>query len=202
MIELKKANRDAINYACLHFHYARRTPAAAYSYNVYNDKHEWCGVIIYGFGAAPQIACPFGMERGEVIELVRVALNGKQPCTSECVAASIKQLHRDAPQIKLIVSYADMDQDHAGTIYQATNWIYLGVFGKMKNANYIINGKKYHNKTITDKHWTRDFIAKLDPNYKELLATGKHKYIYIYDKKLRKEWQKKSLPYPKNCVNS
>ena len=66
------------------------------------------------------------MANGEVLELVRVALNGKQPCTSECVAASLKQIHKDAPQVKLVVSYADMDQEHIGTIYQATNWLYLG----------------------------------------------------------------------------
>ena len=54
------------------------------------------------------------MKTGEVMELVRVALNGKQPCTSECVGAAIRQLHKDEPQVKLIVSYADMDQGHSG----------------------------------------------------------------------------------------
>lgn len=126
MITLKRATPEAIRYACLKFHYAKVVPSAQYAYNVYNEQGEWCGVIIYGIGANVHIATPFGMANGEVLELVRVALNGKQPCTSECVAASLKQIHKDAPQVKLVVSYADMDQEHIGTIYQATNWIYLG----------------------------------------------------------------------------
>jgi hypothetical protein len=31
----------------------------------------------------------------------------------------------------------------------------------------------------------------------EVSSLGKRKYIWVYDKKLRKEWQKKALPYPK-----
>jgi len=197
MITLTKATGEAVKYACLHFHYAKRVPSAWYSYNVYNENKEWCGVIVYGNGAGPHIQDPFGMKIGEVVELVRVALNGKQPCTSECVAASIKQLHKDAPQVKLIVSYADMDENHTGIIYQATNWIYLGIYGKGPAMNLIINGKKYHNKTIHNKHWSREYIRQLDPNYQEVPAVGKHKYIFVFDKKLRKEWQKKALPYPK-----
>lgn len=197
MITLKKATGEAVKYACLHFHYAKRVPSAWYSYNVYNENKEWCGVIVYGNGAGPNIQAPFGMAIGEVVELVRVALNGKQPCTSECVAASLKQLHKDAPQVKLVVSYADSGQDHIGTIYQATNWIYLGVFAKGNALDYVINGKKYHNKTIHNKHLTEDAIRAIDPNYKKLGSAGKYKYIWVYDKRLRKQWQARALPYPK-----
>lgn len=126
MITLKRASAKAIRFACLNFHYAKAVPQASDAYNVYNEDQEWCGTIIFGTGANVNIANPFNMVRGEVCELVRVALNGKQPCTSECVGAALRQLHKDEPQIKLVVSYADMDQDHYGTIYQATNWIYLG----------------------------------------------------------------------------
>ena len=147
MIELRKATPKAIRYACLHFHYAKSVPSVQYGYNVYQDG-EWCGVILYGSGATPNIASPFGMIQGEVLELVRVALNGKQNTTSECVAASLRKLHEDAPQIKIVVSFADEDQNHVGTIYQATNWIYLGRYNKGERAAFIINGKKTHPRTI------------------------------------------------------
>ena len=139
MIELKRASAKAIRYACLHFHYARSVPANQYSYNVF-ENGEWCGVIIYSSGANNHIASPFGLVQGEVLELVRVALNGKQSHTSECVAASLKQLHKDAPQIKIVVSYADMDEGHKGIIYQATNWIYLGG-GRTYSINDLIREK-------------------------------------------------------------
>ena len=155
MITLKRATREAISYACLKFHYAKAVPAAYNAYNVYNDRSEWCGVIIFGGGATPNIIKPFGMKTGEVMELVRVALNGKQPCTSECVSAALRQLHKDEPQVKLIVSYADMDQGHYGTIYQATNWIYLGTVNEGLLAAFIIHGKRMHRKSVHSHGWVQ-----------------------------------------------
>lgn len=203
MITLKRATPEAIRYACLNFHYAKSVPSASYAYNVYNQEKEWCGVIIFGTGANKSIAKPFNMVQGEVYELVRVALNGKQPCTSECVAASLKQLHKDAPQIKIVVSYADADQEHIGTIYQATNWIYLGLTDKGDTSSFIVNGRKMHRKSVYSKGWTQNetWLRKhVDPNAKALITKGKRKYIWVYDKKLRKEWQKKALPYPKKVT--
>lgn len=201
MIEIRKATPKAIRYACLNFHYAKSVPALQYSYNVY-DNGEWCGVILFSSGATPNIAKPFGLVQGEVLELVRVALNGKQTATSACVAAALRQLHRDAPYIKIIVSFADADQGHIGTIYQATNWIYLGLRDE-KDTYFIVNGTKIHRRSIGAKGgvqalwWVRQ---NLDPNAELLKTKGKQKYIYVFDKRLRKYWQKNSLPYPKKEV--
>ena len=200
MITLKRATPEAVRYACLNFHYAKAVPCYVYSYNVYNENNEWCGTIIYGTGANFHIADAVNMDSGEVIELVRVALNGKQPCTSECVSASIRKLHKDAPQIKMIVSYADMDQDHYGTIYQATNWIYLGTVNQGIVSAFIVHGKKMHKKSCHSKGWIQSLSwlrEHVDPNAEEYHTKGKRKYIWVFDKKLRKEWQKKALPYSK-----
>lgn len=147
MIELRKATPKAIRYACLNFHYAKSVPSVQYGYNVYQDG-EWCGVILFGLGATPNIASPFNCVQGEVLELVRVALNGKQNATSECVAATLRKLHEDAPHIKIVVSYADEDQNHKGIIYQATNWLYLGLTNQNERSAFIINGKKTHPRTV------------------------------------------------------
>lgn len=202
MIIVKRATKEAVKYACLKFHYAKRVPQSVYSFNIYEDG-EWCGTIIYGYGASPNLAASVGLHHGEVLELVRVALNGKQRCTSECVAASLKAVHKAAPEVKIVVSFADMDQNHYGTIYQATNFIYLGEHGVKNAAEYIIHGKKYHNKTIHDRHLSKADLLRIDPNMQEVPSLGKRKYIWVFDKKLRKEWQKKALPYPKKpCVSS
>lgn len=200
MIELRRANPDAIRYACLKFHYARTVPSAEYAYNVYNDQDEWCGTIIYGVGATPNIAKPFGLANGEVLELLRVALNGKQPCTSECVAASLKRIHKDAPHVKMIVSFADIDQNHYGTIYQATNWIYLGDRNVGERGGFIVNGKRMHPKSLHSRGWSQSvqwLQEHIDPNAQEIKSKGKRKYIFVFDKKARKQWQEKALPYPK-----
>ena len=200
MITLKRASAKAVRYACMNFHYAKSVPSASYAYNVYNEKQEWCGVIVFGVGATPNIAKPFGLANGEVFELVRVALNGKQPCTSECVGGAVRQLHKDAPQIKMLVSFADIDQNHIGTIYQATNWIYLGDTNVGQRGAFVVHGKRMHPKTIHDHKWVQSIEwlrANVDPDAEEIKSLGKRKYIFVFDKKLRKEWQKKALPYPK-----
>lgn len=197
MIEIKKASSKAVKYACLKFHYARAVPATLYSYNVYQDG-DWCGCILFSHGANNHIACPFGLVQGEVLELTRVALNGQQIHTSECVAAALKALHKEAPQVKVVVSYADLDHGHLGVIYQATNWLYLGLAAPIHS--FIIHGKKTHFKSIHSKYgfvnldWIRNNI---DPNASDFKPSGKHKYIYCFDRLLRKEWAKKALPYPK-----
>lgn len=109
-MKITKATSKAIKYACKNFHYAKSVPTVQYGYNVYNDNNEWCGVIIYSSGACPNIAKQFSLANGEVLELVRVALNGKQEYTSKAVAMSLKQLHKDNPLCKIVVSYADHNQ--------------------------------------------------------------------------------------------
>ena len=202
MIILKRATKEAIHYACMKFHYAKAIPSAFYAYNVYTEAGTWCGRVIFGNGASPNLGVSVGMKQGEYLELVRVALNGQQPCTSEVVAACLRQVHKDAPEVKIIISFADKDQNHYGTIYQATNWIYLGDFGVKKAQSYIINGKKYHNKTIHNRGLSKAELLKIDPNMIEVSSLGKRKYIYVFDKKLRKEWLKKAVPYPKKPCDS
>ena len=203
MIELRKATPKAIRYACTHFHYAKSVPAVQYGYNVYQDG-EWCGVILFGPGATINIATMFGLVQGEVLELVRVALNGKQSATSECVGMALRNLHKDAPHVKIVVSYADQNQGHFGTIYQATNWLYLGdtsTWTRSRKEDYfIVNGKKIHPKTVHSKGWKQSvqwLQENIDPEAQGVVGKPKFKYIFCFNKRLRKEWQAKALPYPK-----
>lgn len=204
-MKLNVASQKAIRYACLNFHYAKSVPANPYGYNIYNADNEWCGCVCFGRGATPNIASSFGMVQGEVIELVRVALNGKQECTSQAVAMALKQLHKDVPLIHLVVSYADIDQDHLGTIYQATNWIYVGDVNQNSRTAFIINGEKIHPKTIYNriingKHCpqTIDAVKKyFDSNATVFISKGKRKYIMPLDKRTRKQFAHLAQPYPK-----
>ena len=113
---LKKANKEAIKFACVNFHYSKSVPVNTFGYNVY-FKGEWCGVILFGTGANNHIGEPYGLAQGEAIELVRIALNGKQDNVTKPLAIALKLIKKDCPAVKLIVSYADVDQGHTGAIY-------------------------------------------------------------------------------------
>lgn len=201
-MRISKATYDAAKYACVYFHYAKAVPVCQFAYNVFNDEDEWCGVIIYGSGATPHIASPYDKLPGQVLELERVALNGKQGhgTTSKAVAMTLKALAKEAPWVDLIVSYADLDQEHVGILYQATNWIYQGLTNANQRGAFIIHGKKYHPKSVHSKGWKQSVLwlrENVDPDAHEFITKGKHKYLYPMTKQMRKRVQILSVPYPK-----
>lgn len=146
-------------------------------------------------------------QRGGVLELVRVALNGKQEYTSQAVSMALKQLKKDVPFCRLVVSYADCDQDHLGTIYQATNWIYEGL--SKGDTYFIIKGAKVHRRSINSKKVvidgkrvpcpeTLEMVQRFfDPDATVFRSTGKRKYLMPMDKKMRKQIEALAKPYPK-----
>lgn len=207
-MRLTKASQKAVRYACLHFHYAKAVPVNTLGYNVYNDNDEWCGVVLFGSGSNNNICKEYKLKQGQVFELVRVALNGKQSCTSQCVALALKALHKDCPLCRLVVSYADCDQNHLGTIYQATNWFYVGTMMQNEHdSSWIIHGKRYHGRIISD--WVRNrgglqgltrlqFLQKYyDINAKPYITKGKRKYLMPMDKAMRRQIEPMRKPYPK-----
>ena len=144
------------------------------------------------------------MAQGQCCELVRVALNGKQETTSKAVAISLKLLKKQCPLIKLVYSYADVDQKHYGTIYQATNWIYLGQ-SEPYSSGYIVNGKQMHRRSVSAKLKGKpcnltNVQKYLDGNAKEFISEGKRKYVQVFDKTILKKYLKLAKPYPKNAT--
>ena len=191
-MKLTKATPKAIKYACTNFHYSKSVPTVQYAYNVYNDNNEWCGVILFGGGANNNLAKSFNLKNGEVLELERVALNGKQEQTSKAVALAIRLLHKENPIVKMLVSYADHRQKHVGTIYKATNWIYLGIV-YTSDTQYFYKGKWTHERTINSKK-NKDILKQTLEKRKN---ANKFKYVYIYDKSLLEKYKSLAKEYPK-----
>ena len=210
-MKLVKASYKAIKYACLNFHYAKTVPGTGngIGYSVFNDKNEWCGVILYGYGANPYIGNQYNLKQGEVVELTRVALNGKQETTSKALAMSLKLIKKDIPLCKLVVSYADLDQNHIGTIYQATNWYFVGISNENKNSgHFLINGKKVYGRTVGGICKQRGFPTTIE-NIKKIYKTddveayitkGKVKYLYPLCNETRQLCEKLKQDYIKMRV--
>ena len=153
-------------------------------------------------GANRHIATPYDKWQGQVVELERVALNGKQGHgkTSQAVGMCLKELHREAPWIDLVVSYADIDQGHKGVLYQSTNWVYTGIKNADSRGAFIIFGKKTHPKTVYSKGWKESVLwlrENVDKNAEEFITKGKHKYLYPMTKEMRKRIEILSAEYPK-----
>ena len=197
---LEKASYRAIEFACLYYHYARSVPAVTLAYSVFDDENKFCGVIAFGPGATQHIANPYCKWQGQVVELVRVALNGKHGITSQALGKSLKLIKKDAPLVDLIVSYADVDQEHLGVIYQATNWIYTGLKEAGASGSVLIKGKKMHGRSAGAKYGTRSIEwlrENVDENARYLGTEGKQKYVYPLNDKMKKQVELLRQPYPK-----
>jgi hypothetical protein len=187
---LKKSSYKAMKYSCLVYHYAKRIPAQPMvGYSVFNKKNEWCGCIIYNNGIG-NIEKPFKLKKGQVCELVRMALNGKQEKTSMALSKSIKQFKKDNPLVEILVSYADSDEGHSGTIYKATNWYYIG--SHKTGDKYICKktGKDIHSRSQSKSGYSKQFgVWKKVYKTSDLIKIKKgvkHKFIYPLNKKSRK----------------
>ena len=188
-MRLEKASTKAIRYACMNFHYTKKVPAgASLSFSCFNNNGDWCGIIMFGYPPSPSIPKQYGLCNGQVYELRRVALNGKQEITSAYISIAIKLFRKRIPLCKLLVSWADTSQNHTGTIYQATNWFYCGK--NSTGTEYFYNGEWKHGKAKGG--WHIDF-TKL-PKRK---STEKHRYIYPLTKELIPLCKSLSKPYPK-----
>jgi len=195
-MRLEKASHKAIKYACENFHYAKSVPVNTTGFSVFNNSDEWCGVVLFGRGANNNLPKMFNLSSGQVIELVRMALNGKHCTTSKVLSLAIRLISKQIPLCKLLVSYADGNEGHLGVIYQATNWIYTG---DSKLDLLMVNGKKIHRKSIYSKYGYNS-VDRLNANgikAEWIKGEVKRRYVYPLDKSLIPLCKSLSKPYPK-----
>jgi hypothetical protein len=199
-LKIAWATHEAAKYACENWHYSAVIPVGKLVKVGAWEDGKFIGCVIFGRGANNNMLKPFGLNADEGCELVRVALKEHQTPVSKILSFAIRFLKKQSPELRLVVSYADADQNHHGGIYQATNWIYDG----LKNANtmgaFIINGKKTHPKSVHSKGIKQNINAvkkHLDPNATIFYTKGKHRYLMPLDNIMRDKLLPLSKPYPK-----
>lgn len=127
-----------------------------------------------------------------------MALRNHKTQVSRIIAIAIKFLKKICPNTKIIVSFADTEQGHIGSIYQAGGWIYTGL---TKSANeYIVNGVRMHGRSFRQKY---GLLKKRKPEHKIVMGSQKHRYIMPLCKDIRNKVMGLSKKYPKRpeCVD-
>lgn len=180
---------------CLHKHYARRKPMYQFAFALIDNKNEVQGVVIYGRPPV-QIEKSVFLRKLEseykVYELTRLIIQtNEKNAASFLIANSLKLL----PKNNIVVSYADSDMNHCGIVYQATNWIYTGSVIS-HDCEYVVNGKKMHPKSITERFGITA-ISKWakDNNIEKIKPKEKHRYFFINANKKIKNEMIKNLRY-------
>lgn len=185
------------------WHYSRSLPAAGLDLYGVKERGRFIGVVVFGMGANPNLARPFGLRQDEVRELARVALcDDRSTPTSKIVANCLRRLQRDRPEVRLCVSYADTSQGHLGTLYQAGNWCYLG---PSKGRFLRVNGERLHTRSAYQR-WRSSSVkwlrAHIDPNATAEAEIPKHKYAYPFDSQVRRRLRRLACPYPRAVKES
>jgi hypothetical protein len=203
VLKIDWATHEAAKYACENWHYSESIPKSKLVKIGAWEDERFIGVVIFSYGATPQIGSPYNLKQIQVCELTRIALNKHSVYVSKILSIAIRFLKKANPGLRLIVSFADTEQNHHGGIYQATNWIYAGTFGGGTRVGWFIKGRKTHTRTVgsmpggvQSTEWVR---KNLDPKAREWIGKDKHRYLMPLDSEMRKQILPLSRPYPKRA---
>jgi hypothetical protein len=147
-----------------------------------------------------------GFDSSNARELIRLWVHPDAPknTASFVVGKSLKML---PPDVGLVVSFADSGQGHAGYIYQALNFYYLGmssegvryvdstgveVTARLANIYRMRNQERFGDKSLAE---IREALGwqpvKSHAKHRYCIGTGNQK------KRVTKLLREKALPYPK-----
>jgi hypothetical protein len=185
-------------------HYAKRIPSISYSYGLF-DNGELIGICTYGTPASSTLRIGVCGESfsPHVIELNRLCLKyNRKNEASFLVSSTLKLL----PKPKIIVSFADTEQNHTGVVYQACNFLYTGL--SAKRTNWCIKGREnLHGQTIADEfrgceNRSKAMRDKYGDDFYLKPRSRKHRYIYVIgNRKFKKDavgsLNYKTTDYPK-----
>ena len=200
-LRLDWCSYQAAKWAVEHWHYSKRMPATIQKpvkIGVY-ESGVFIGAVVFGCGASSSLGSQFGVDKKEVAELVRVALTVHANQVSRIIAIACKMIKKQSPGLRLIISFADPNQDHIGAIYQAAGWIYTGT--SSESTVYIDRrGHEFHARNIgsytgVDKYGVKKY------NRAEMISEesrpGKYRYLYPLDPAMRSQIEPFRKPYPK-----
>ena len=119
-------------------------------------------------------------------------------------------MKENAPNIKVLISYADPEQSHDGAIYQATNWIYQGCGAFQMAPTYSLRleegGEWIHSRSVYSKFGSSDpkkMVKAIGHDFWLKKEASKHRYIYFLgnkkeNRKFHSVMKHPEMDYPKN----
>ena len=208
-------------------HYSGRLSSCRYPLGVFyqtDNQHQFfdeaeeklIGVACYGFPVGRRvIGSIFSeeiLENKNILELTRLYIDdgyGKN-IESHVISSTFKWLRENAPNIKVLVSYADPEQSHDGAIYQATNWIYQGCGDFQLAPTYSLRVNEeddwMHSRSVYSKYGSaapKNLMKAIGQDFWLKKEATKHRYIYFLgskseNRKFHKMMKHPVMDYPKN----
>lgn len=184
-------------------HYSHRFSSCRYALGIYyreehphaffgGENETLIGAMIYGHPicnkAIDSVTVDGSLALDAVLELTRLVIldDYGRNIESFVLGQSFRWLRQHDSKVKVLLSYADPEAHHNGTIYQATNWLYQGIGASKLMPSYSLrlleDGPWIHSRTVGSKWDTRNIekLANLIGHrfwYKE--ESSKHRYLYF-----------------------
>lgn len=200
-------------------HYTHNPSSCRYALGLYvlEDGHDFfagtheklIGCMTYGHPvsnrAIGSITKTIPLELDNVLELTRLVILDEAGKNTESwfIGQSFDWLRKNAPEVKVLISYADPEQTHTGTIYRATNWYYQGCGATKIMPDYSIrlfeNSEWIHSRTVAEKfgHKAIESLAqKIGHTFWRKEETSKHRYLYFLCSKREKKHLISDLKIP------
>lgn len=190
---VKLVDRASIKDFVETYHYSKNINGCIsdYCFALY-DNDKVIGAMFYGRMAMRDQYKRFSNDETKVIELRRLCCIDDTLFNTESyfIGKTLKMLETIWRKDGIVVSYADKEHAHVGTIYKASNF---KMIGEIPGAKVILwKGKQYHDKSIRTKYkgvlkpFALRLQAALDSNEAVYHKTlGKYTFIYYLDKKER-----------------
>ena len=191
-------------------HYANRWPSVTHIFGLYlDDKLQ--GVVTFGTPSSSPLRTGLaGPEYAKnVLELNRLVLyHNRKNEASRLISGALRLLRLRGNFV--VISFADTEQGHVGTIYQACNFGYYGLSEKrtdwkVKGLEHIhgqtiadeFRGKPNRSKLMRDKYGDDFYLKERPRKHRYIIAIGHRKFVKAATSAIKYEKRE----YPSNETN-
>lgn len=186
-------------------HYLHRKAPCSHAFGLFRDERI-VGVIVYGVSCSSTLLKGIcgPEEASNVYELTRLWIEDGQPKNSASflIGNTMRLLDKE-----IIVSFAEIQQDHVGYVYQATNFFYCGLSSKFRDPK--VKGLEHQHHATYAHGMTMEEVRQKygEENVYYVDRPRKHRYVFFNAKGRRRKALIKKLrydilPYPKKVSQS
>ncbi len=156
------------------------------------DDMKMIGAMIYALPSMKATAAKYNPDNPlRCWELRRLCCIDDTPTNTESyfIGKTLRWLKQNT-DIEVIVSFADQHYGHAGTIYKASNFDYLGETAA--GQVLMVDGREMHSRSLNQKNrpYGRELKRRYDegdPNIFFKKRKPKHIYTYYLNKKIKRQ---------------
>ena len=153
------------------------------------------GAMMYAYPSMPSTAAKYNpINPDKCLELRRLVCIDDTPKNTESyfIGKTLRWLKQNT-DIEVVVSFADQHYGHAGTIYKASNFDYLGETAP--GQVLMVDGREMHSRSLNqkDRPYGRELKRRYDegdPNIFFKKRKPKHIYTYYLNKKIKRKIKK------------